>query len=185
MRAERAGDDAVHQGGSARVVGVTQGALGLSAHVVDRPGGPVLGDGGDHGGGLLIDPLTGDVDLLGHDLMGDVGDHRRQSALAAEHFDGLHTPGVALLGQRAWFVLGLACFQGGLLGQREHLDHGGFTAVGGVELLGQLAHAVVDGRAARGVFFDQLSEHAHEFTHRPFAGFGGGFSEAHAELGYE
>ena len=79
-------------------------------------------------------------------------------------------------------MLGLPGFQGGLLGQRQHLDHGGFTPVGGVELLGQLADAMVDGRAARGVFLDQFGGDADDFTHRPFTGFGVGFGESDTEF---
>ena len=84
--------------------------------------------------------------------------------------------------QRAWFVLGLPGFQGGLLGQGEHFDDGGFAPVGGLELLGQLADAMVDGRASRGVFVDQFCWDADRFAHRPFARFGGYFGEAAADF---
>ena len=71
----------------------------------------------------------------------DAAEHRGQLLDAANDFDGLGAPGMALLGQRARLVLGVAGFQGGLLGQRDGLDVGGFAAVGGVELLGQLSGA--------------------------------------------
>ena len=71
----------------------------------------------------------------------DAAEHRGQLFDAADDFDGLGAPGVALLGQRAWLVFGVAGFQGGLLGQGDGLDVGGFAAVGGVELLGQLSGA--------------------------------------------
>ena len=57
-------------------------------------------------------------------------EHRGQLALPAEHLDGFGAPGVALLGQRAGFVFGLACFQGGLLGQRDRFDVGRFAGRG-------------------------------------------------------
>jgi hypothetical protein len=76
------------------------------------------------------------------------------------------------------FVFGLPGVQGGLLGQREHFDDGGFAVVGELELLGQHADAVLDGRAARGVFRDQFCGYAEDFAHRPFAGPGGRGGEA-------
>ena len=92
---------------------------------------------------------------------------------------------MALLGQRAWFVFGLPGFQGGLLGQGEHFDDGGFAPVGGLELLGQLADAMVDGRASRGVFVDQFGGDADDFAHRPFARCGGLFGEPDTDFADE
>ena len=174
--------DAVGYLRAAGMVGVTQHSLGLGADMINRPGGPGFGDGGDDRGGLLVYPGVGDCDMLGDSLIGDVGDHVGQGALAAEDFDGLGAPGVALLGQRAWFVFGLPGFQGGLLGQRKHFHHGGFAAVGDLELFGQLADAMLDRAAARGEFFIQFCWDADDFAHRPFARFGGHFGEAGAQF---
>ena len=161
---------------------VTQHSLGLGADVINHPGGPGFGDGGDDRGGLLVYPGVGDCDMLGDGLIGDVGDHVRQRALAAEDFDGLGAPGVALLGQRAWFVFGLPGFEGRLLGQRKHFHHGGFAAVGDLELFGQLPDAMLDRAAARGEFFIQFCWDADDFAHRPSAWFGGHFGEAGAQF---
>ena len=100
---------------AAGVVGVTQHSLGLGANMIYRPGGPGVGDGGDDRRGLFVYPFVGDCEVLSDTLVGDVGDHVGQGALAAEDLDGLGAPDVALLGQRAWFVLGLPGFQSRLL----------------------------------------------------------------------
>ena len=84
-------------------------------------------------------PFVGDGALVaGGGLTGDVGDQLGQFALAAERPDRFGAPAVALLGQRAWFVFGLPGFQGGLLGDRQHFHGGGFAAVVGLKLFGQL-----------------------------------------------
>ena len=54
-------------------------------------------------------------------------------AVAAEDGGGFAAPGLALLGFRAGFVLGVAGLQGGLLGQLDGLDRGRRPAVVGLE----------------------------------------------------
>ena len=68
---------------------------------------------------------------------------------AAENFDGFGAPGLALLCKRPGLMFGLAGFQGGLLGQCDRFDVGGFASVVCLELLGQLGGAGFDGLAAR------------------------------------
>src|SRR5262249_7734744 len=92
--------------------------------------------------------------------------------LAADDFDRLGTPGVALLGQRARFVFGLPCLQGGLLGDRQHFHDRGFAAVFGLKCLGQLADTMLDRRAARGPQLGEFGGDAEDFTHRPLTGCG-------------
>ena len=108
MLGEGGGDDAVDGLGAVGVIVVAQQALRFGADVVDLPGGAGFGDGGHHGSGLLAHPLAGDGGAPpSGGLAGDVGDELAEFALAANDFDRLGTPGVALLCQRARFVFGL------------------------------------------------------------------------------
>ena len=144
--AERGGGDFVGQGGVGRQRSLpAHDALRLGQHVVALPGRPV-GDHADHLGGLRDPVVVGGVQP--HVRGGQVGQHRGQPS-TPQDFNGLGAPGVALLGQRARLVFGVAGFQGGLLGQRDGLDVGGFAAVGGVKLLGQLSGARFDRHAPR------------------------------------
>ena len=94
------GDDAVDDLGAGGVIEVAQQPLGFGADVVDLPCGAGFGDVGQHGSGLLAHPRAGDggAPPTGG-LAGDVGDELGQFALAANDFDRLGTPGVALLCQ--------------------------------------------------------------------------------------
>jgi len=82
-------------------------------------------------------------------MAGDGADEFGQRPCATDGHDGFGAPGVALFTERSRLVFCLPGFQGGLLRQREHFDHTGFASVLGLELLGQLSDAVVDGSAPR------------------------------------
>ena len=183
MLGKGGGDDAVDDLGAAGVIEVAQQPLRFGADVVDLPGGAGFGDVGQHGGGLLAHPLAGDGGAPPPGgLAGDVGDELGQFALAAHDFDRLGAPGVALLCQRARFVFGLPCFQGGLLGDRQHFHDRRFAAVFGLKRLGQLADTMLDRRAARGPQLGQFGGDAKDFTHRPLTGCGvGSVGERHPD----
>ena len=72
------------------------------------------------------------------------GDHCRDGVAAAEDRSGFGQPGGALFGVGAGFVFGVAGLQGGLLGQVERFDRGGWPAMVGLELDGEFAPAGVD-----------------------------------------
>ena len=75
------------------------------------------------------------------------GHHERHACRAAEDVLGLLPPGGSLLGQGAWFVLGVAGLQGGLLGEQDRLHHRRRAAVVALERGRQLAAAGLDRRA--------------------------------------
>jgi hypothetical protein len=92
-------------------------ALGFGTDVPHLPGRPGLLHGGQYLVGGLCNPVG-----VGH-ARGFCGegkcrrDHRGDGPAATEDRCGFVHPGAALLGERSRFVLGVAGFQGCLLGQ--------------------------------------------------------------------
>ena len=82
------------------VAGVAQPAGGFGANVVDLPGGAGAGDGGDDGLRVVVDPCSAVV-RWGRAAWCPVTAAISCASwrAAAECFDGLGAPGVALLGQ--------------------------------------------------------------------------------------
>jgi hypothetical protein len=64
-------------------------------------------------------------------------------------------------------VLGAAGLQGGLLGQLQRLDRGGWSAVDTLEVGGKLAAAVLNGDAAGRPAGSQALIDADDFSDRP------------------
>ena len=109
-------------------------------------------------------------------------DHLLEALGGAEHLDRFAVPCLALLGQRAWFVLGLAGLQGRLLGQLDGLDRCGRAAVGGLERCGEDRAAVLDVEPPLGEAAVQVGVDADDLAHRPLAGvLVGALGEAHPE----
>jgi hypothetical protein len=141
---ERVGDDAVERLDVALAAEGAQHPMRLGAHMVHAPRRPVAGHGFDDRFGLLTDPFASDRHRPGAGAAaGHRGDQTRQFAMAAEHLDGLGTPGLPLLAVASQRVFRLPRFQGGLLGQRQHLHRGGFAPMRYLEGLRQLAHTML------------------------------------------
>ena len=86
---------------------------------------------------------------------------------AAQHLLGFGPPGRPLLSQRSGFVLGLPGLQGGLLGQLQRFDRGGWSAMIALEGDGQFASADVDVGAAAGPALVQAGVDADDLPDRP------------------
>jgi hypothetical protein len=104
-------DDAVEDGQVGVLVGVAQLAGCLSTNVVDLPGGSGLCDGVDDVSGMVVDAFLSRGGLAPRCCVSrDAGDEPVELSLAAECFDRLGAPGLALVRQRTWLVFGLAGF---------------------------------------------------------------------------
>lgn len=145
MLAERSGHDLVEGAGIAVATGASQESLCLGADMVDPPFSASVRHRGDDRLGLFVDPFGGDGGLAPTaGLAGDIGDQTGQFALAANDFDGLGEPGVALFAKAAGSVFCLAGIEGRLLGEREHFHGVRFASVLGLKGLRQVGDTVFD-----------------------------------------
>ncbi len=94
--------------------------------------------------------------------------HRGDCSRPCEDFAGFGEPRGALLGQGAWFVLGVAGLQGGLLGEVDGFHVGRGPPVIGLEAGGQLTAAVLDAGPAGGPALVQPGVDADDLTDRAF-----------------
>ena len=150
-------------------------AVRLGAHVPDLPGraavpasrrGPARRCPATHAASAIVV-----VSAAGARAVGTIDATAPQSA---EDRFGLLAPGGALLGQGAWFVLGVAGLQGGLLGQQDRLHHGRRAAVVALERGRQLAAAGLDaGPPGRPALVQGRVDTDH-FTDRALAPLGAG-----------
>ena len=113
--AHRGGDDPLNRVAVPGSIGIADLPLGLGANVMDLPDRPRRRHPLDHRAGQPVDGLLVDRRGPDHGVRRGGGDHRVHLAHPAEDFGGLGPPGLALLAQGAWLVLGGARFQGRLL----------------------------------------------------------------------
>ena len=73
-------------------------------------------------------------------------------------------------------------FEVGFSVERERLDDGGFAAVFGLELFGELADSLLDAGTALRPQVQKFGGHPDDFSYRSFAGFGCAGRELHAQL---
>ena len=95
--------------------------------------------------------------------------HGRQRAVAAQNADGFASPGGALLGVRAGFVLAVTGGQSGSLRQVERFGGRGFSAVVGLERGGQFTDHLFDGGSSRRPGGHQPGVNSDDFADRALA----------------
>ena len=133
------------------------------------PGRARAGNDLDHRGRLLVDPFGSDLRSGLLTAGKDVGQHGCQFVLAAEMFNDLGVPLLTLLGVRTRFVLGLACFEGGSLRQRDGLRRRGFAAMVALELFGEFVVSVLDRSTPRRHEVNETVWNTDDFAHRTLA----------------
>ncbi len=94
--------------------------------------------------------------------------HELHGVWPAQHVGGLGEPCLSLFGEAAWLVLGLPGFQGGLLGQLQRFDRGGWAAVGALEVCGKHGPPGFDGGSTGRPPGGQGGVDADDFSYRPF-----------------